>query len=374
MSLITVLTTVGTSLLNNFLEVNSSLRNVYDNLDKKNYSDKNAFQSEYDHLKEVVKNWLSNVNIKKSCAEIKSILKIKEYYKEDLLVKFLATDTLLSVLSTEIIIDNLKNRSKIFNLGDKFVFNDSLIIKKTDVHNNNRFKEGIQNLFDILQLNSFQGCVINFSGGYKSLIPYLTLYASICQIKLCYIYEDSEELIMIPPLHLKIDMKGMEKLEDYFIKIDQESVINYPPEIKKYENHVKELFDICVEPIEDKYTISIIGDMLWKIYSENKDVILVENDTPPEKKQINLRDDGGKDILYKFSKKLVNSPYVVSIINSLPYNPHEKEFVKEVFKDGLIELVLTNDDRGIGLKVQTTGRNFRETKKIAHILEEKYYK
>lgn len=90
-------------------------------------------------------------------------------------------------------------------------------------------------------------------------------------------------------------------------------------------------------------------------------------------KHISLRDDHGKDILMQFSKKIVQSPYVVRIVNSLPFNPAERKFLKHIRANGIIEIVLTDTDRGLGLVVKTTGRNARETKRIAQILQEKYY-
>ena len=90
-------------------------------------------------------------------------------------------------------------------------------------------------------------------------------------------------------------------------------------------------------------------------------------------KQISLREDHGKDILLQFSKKIVQSPYVIRIINSLPFNPSERKFIKRIRANGNIEIVLTDTDKGLGLVVKTTGRNIRETKLIAQILEGKYY-
>ncbi|MCP4132243.1 MAG: hypothetical protein GY754_14825 [bacterium] len=48
-------------------------------------------------------------------------------------------------------------------------------------------------------------------------------------------------------------------------------------------------------------------------------------------------------------------------------------FFSEPFWDAVkIELVLTETDNGIGLIIQTTGKNIRETSEIARILKEKY--
>jgi hypothetical protein len=101
-------------------------------------------------------------------------------------------------------------------------------------------------------------------------------------------------------------------------------------------------------------------------------VQLIACDTPITDKRISLRDDHGKDVLQKFAERLVHSPYVVEIVNSLPYNPNENKFIRSVRFDGLVEIVLTDTDKGLGLVVKTTGRNLRETEAIAKILAERY--
>ena len=103
-----------------------------------------------------------------------------------------------------------------------------------------------------------------------------------------------------------------------------------------------------------------------------KSIELVESQIDPVNKPIVLRDDHGKDKLLIFAHKLCHSPYVVEIVNSIPYNPHEKQFIRKVKENGLIEIVLTNTDKGLGLVLQSTGRNMQETIEIAKILEEQY--
>lgn len=106
--------------------------------------------------------------------------------------------------------------------------------------------------------------------------------------------------------------------------------------------------------------------------NELQPINLVETNDLPERKKIKLRDDHGQDTLEKFSRKLLKSKYVIGIINSLPYNSHETKFIKEVKESGIIEIVLTGSDKGIGVVVQTTGRNLRETKRISEIIEIDY--
>jgi hypothetical protein len=103
-----------------------------------------------------------------------------------------------------------------------------------------------------------------------------------------------------------------------------------------------------------------------------KEIILQETELSPSDKIIHLRDDHGQDILNEFAKKLIQSRYVVKVINSLPFNQKCTNFIRKVYPDGKIEIVLIWTTPGYGLIIQTTGRNERETEKIAQILEENY--
>ncbi len=112
---------------------------------------------------------------------------------------------------------------------------------------------------------------------------------------------------------------------------------------------------------EIKLAIEYLGDVYLEISNDH-----------PQNKAISLRDDHGKDKLLTFAKRLVTSKYVVSIINSLPFNPRAVNLIKEVHQDGKIELVLYWEDKGIGLIIQSTGRNYRETKEIAKIIKKEF--
>jgi len=63
---------------------------------------------------------------------------------------------------------------------------------------------------------------------------------------------------------------------------------------------------------------------------------------------------------------------VEGVVNSLPFNPKERGFIRRIHPDGRIELVLIWTDEGFGMVVQSTGRNLRETEAIARCLKDKY--
>ena len=105
-----------------------------------------------------------------------------------------------------------------------------------------------------------------------------------------------------------------------------------------------------------------------------KQIVLLKANIPIEQKQFHVRDDHGIDVLKNFWNKLKNCEYVISCINSLPFNSFDKELIINVKQNGQIELVLYWTDKGLGMVIQTTGRNIRETQKIADIIAEKYSK
>lgn len=118
--------------------------------------------------------------------------------------------------------------------------------------------------------------------------------------------------------------------------------------------------NICVEEHVDMHVPQI---------QDKGGTKLLECDMPFSDKKIVLRDDHGKDVLEDFAKRLLHCPYLVGVINSLPYNSHERKFIRRVRENGLIEIVLPWTDQGYGMVVKTTGRTLRETERIAEIIE-----
>lgn len=141
---------------------------------------------------------------------------------------------------------------------------------------------------------------------------------------------------------------------------------------KEIINDDLETKDVSVNNISDEAHLAEdrIKDEL--MYSGKLDI--QETAIDPEKKAVALRDDHGKDKLKAFSKKVLKSKHVVSVINSLPFNPTDINLIRQIYPDGKIELVLHWESAGYGIVIQTTGRNFRETEAIAEILKKEFDK
>lgn len=126
--------------------------------------------------------------------------------------------------------------------------------------------------------------------------------------------------------------------------------------------------DIDVKNLYDLKSLRFHHDWLDGL----RPVELIICSDKPEEKRIKLRDDHGKDILKAFCDKIVYCEYVCEIVNSIPFSSKDRRFIHKICSDGIIELVLPWTDKGYGVAVKTTGRNQRETEKIAEILKERY--
>ena len=100
---------------------------------------------------------------------------------------------------------------------------------------------------------------------------------------------------------------------------------------------------------------------------------LLETDIEPESKMIKLSGDHhGNNKLEAFAKKLLRSKYVLEVINNIDFSPKAVNLIKEKYSDGTIDIVLYWEDAGYGMKIQTTGGNYRETEAIAEILKNEF--
>ena len=97
-----------------------------------------------------------------------------------------------------------------------------------------------------------------------------------------------------------------------------------------------------------------------------------ECELKPEEKKIHYRDDHGREILDEFAKKIVKNKYVVSVVNSLPWQTHCDHFILGQRPDGIVNVCLHWHDEGYGLAIQTTARGIPQTMLVADLLERQF--
>lgn len=276
-----VITTVGTSIFTNYMknEVQDSpeyrddynpIDKLFHRLEKIGYPVSKDSETDFDEIKNTIRTYWLDKYRPEASAEISSLLKIAGTEKK-VEVCLLATETALSVAACQLIQEYLKSDNN--KIKDRFVevhFVESEdIIEGLQVHNADRFKsEGLQMLIGrIKQINESGGGVLNISGGYKALIPVMTIMGQLNDMDVQYLYEDSENLIEVGSLPVDFDWHKVEEYYDFlnFQGLGVHLDINEFPEIR--DQMVSEK---VIEKIgkTDKYQKTIIGTMLTEFATE----------------------------------------------------------------------------------------------------------
>ena len=268
----TIITTVGISIFENYF------RNNKNSVKRSHYEKcKGKPASEWDNLKERIKRLKPSVlewakGNENASAEIKTLLKIQNELEDDLEVFLLCTDTILSKLAGEII-------KELFNDNQNIsVKEEPKIIEELQVNNPEKFQtDGMYNL--IKKINKIRKekkeVYLNISGGYKTIIPYLTIMGQLYDMPIYYIYETKEKLIEIPKLPIEFDFSSIEDNYIAFESLRKEKE-NLPTinEFKKdlfkdAENEFKKLKDNKIIQEENgKINLTVFGRLLFDRYNE----------------------------------------------------------------------------------------------------------
>ncbi len=296
-----IITTVGTSLFTNYRK--SDVKEGFNKSNKRYFGvDDSTFEKlllkpafEYKHfhrelneIKSIIKdNWFKGIIRTKdkkwilkehsyntfASAEIKSLFALSQkdkYKKEDIIVHLLATDTVLSRLAAELIREWFEEYNK-ENVSHIKVYFDSEknVCKSLQVTDGELFeREGIPNLINLcdrIVAGNYSNSIINITGGYKAVLPYMTIYAQINNIPLYYIFEETENLIFIPQAPISINWSMFEKYSDVIEDLEK-GIYNW----SKYKNKelILEDFSECIwiDEKDDLAALNSIGELFYNKY------------------------------------------------------------------------------------------------------------
>lgn len=220
-----IITTVGTSIFTNYREEKvknhygrtsyASIGVPYNRTEDEPASgiyDDN-FRSYIRSLKEVIEDYWymydgrANQN---ASAEISSILKIAEAENEPCEVHLIATDTLQSVLAAELILGWFEKFpqpkvSKVLFQRQETVFEEQkdsdFVVKDLRVRGQADYEKGFMNLIQLLEkIYSKGNTILNITGGYKGIIPVLTLFGQLYELPLNYLYVEDDDSMQASPV------------------------------------------------------------------------------------------------------------------------------------------------------------------------------
>lgn len=207
-----VITTVGTSIFSNYNEKHPHDKLKIELLDRK-YSEDEAVINR--KKKEKIQKWIEREPDKASIsAEIKSLTKLQQERKEKLEVYLITTDTNSSYLAAEIVKEYFENKEGITILQTSRIENlqirdfskfekgkDNLIKTISDL-----MKEFSKNVDEGKRKKYYRNKVIfNITGGYKGIIPIITILAQLYECEIFYIFEESTDMISIPRIPINFD-------------------------------------------------------------------------------------------------------------------------------------------------------------------------
>jgi len=161
-------------------------------------------------------------------------------------------------------------------------------IKGLQVYNSTELKSvGLKNFIatalkylDDKSLSYQYDVIINPTGGFKGVLPFLTILGMMFGKKTVYIFEFAEQLIFLPPLPFSFDLNIFDRARPALEYIEDKVAVSeqtYLSKIKNYSENERELFLSFVEPFEDKLTISSLAYCFLTTEKESKQALVLKN-------------------------------------------------------------------------------------------------
>ena len=260
-----IITTVGTSIFTNYYEEmgeknqEGEATSDHETLKKRSHSLwKRYSDEEIPRLRAVISSW-ANGNDQAS-AEISSLLKIADKYKdEELEVYLIATDTVLSRLAAELVQEWFEGKMTVHFNPKKHVIS-GLSVEQAGAFIEQGVQGLVQTILDIRGKGE-DSMLLNISGGYKGLIPVMTIVGQLYDMNICYTYEDSEELIEIPRMPLNFDWDVMEQYAEDLLRLNK---LNDKPEIGAELQTLH-----LVTKQNGQYVRTILGTLITQFLNQN---------------------------------------------------------------------------------------------------------
>jgi putative CRISPR-associated protein (TIGR02619 family) len=242
----TYIVSIGTSVITNY---------------KRKYQYKASF--DIDEVVEHLRKAFEQKRLEETSAEIKTLIKAG-LASEDR-VYLLSSDTEDGIIATHIIKNFLQGV-----LNNKNIIDYS--IKGLQVDNSKDFREkGIKNLLSLIQKIKIQDNPSDFyiviSGGFKAVVPYLTVAGMLYDITVLYIFESTDELIELPPIPIEFNFSFIDSIEDMLLRMDTDGFLK-----KDYfEQHIlgrtdkKKIRSLFIMEDDKIYPTEILY-LLWQVY------------------------------------------------------------------------------------------------------------
>lgn len=188
-------------------------------------------------------------------AELNSLIKMG-LTPEDRVV-LIATETIEGKLCAELVQKVLAERRMCSNAEVK-------IIEGLQAQDGRRFQQvGLKNLISYISQFEHGDVIFNPTGGFKSVVPYITLAGMLFNKPVKYIHEFSDDVNTLANIPIRFDEELIFSLEDKLHKIDTDCFIS-KKEWQKGIEFADSRYDCLVEESDGRITMSGIGHLMWE--------------------------------------------------------------------------------------------------------------
>ena len=248
-------------------------------------------------------------------------------------------------------------------------------------------RDGLKNLLGYLISLEHEDIILNSTGGFKSVVPYISLIGMIFNRPVKYIHEDSEDVITLSNVPVIMNDGILLLVENKLRKIEKESAISKGEWLSGLDYYDRR-FDSLIEEYGGQVTLSGIGLLFWERFKRDYPEELARDEAELSDKPNKLNERGvthhGIEKLKPLALKLLQSPFIKSIPNSCDNQPSSKAWIKALTSEEAMHhlqraaeniCIVTHikTDAGFSFLLETTARNNAENKNIAEILMRKYF-
>lgn len=260
-AMIKIITTVGTSLLSNYSKDKfKEFKNecfhpdLFDHSNN-NSNTKNGVSSDIEKTEKVL---LEHVKKKggSACAELSSIQKIDPKGKAE--IYLLCTETVTSYMCGRVLEKYLTEEERRNTILE---YIPNLQVTNAKEFQDKGFLNLIASVKQICDAGKDHTIYFNISGGYKALIPAMTLLAQLEHVSLCYLFEESDELIEIGNLPMSFDW---EVIEEFVVFLHHDNKRNSLEDENMILSEMRDLKLIK----RDSRELTFVGQLLRE-YSKN---------------------------------------------------------------------------------------------------------
>lgn len=329
-------------------------------------------------------------------AEINSLIRMGLSSQDR--VVLIATETIEGKLCAQLVAKVLEIKGLCSNV-------DVEVVEGLQARDGKRFSRvGLKNLINLISRFEHQNIVFNPTGGFKSVVPYITLAGMLYNKPVKYIHEFSEDLITLVNLPITFDQDLVFKLEGKLEKMEKDTSISKAEWLDGIDFYLKPHADSLVEEIDGDVTLSGFGLLIWERFKSVYPRDLVRDQTPPRVKFFNLeliedqtpknkkanklaktkKTHHGYEVILPEANRLLSSRFVSAILNGCNYQGKTSStMVRALRKDEVtphlqvareaVCMVVLKSEKGYAFLIQTTARDKEENRRIAELLTREFY-